>query len=265
MPALAIFFLTAAAQAAPELRDRFQITEVKGRPDVKVIRGAGKREEILRRGDNVFSGDLLEAGTEQLVEISSYDGSIWYLAPGTQIKADSLEPGAKSPAYRTFRLLRGALHGKVPKRNSLKQGLEPPRIKILLKAAALGVQGAEFVVTGGDKISTVDVLEGKVWWGRDENLPSSSSKEVTAGFHAELGADGRIRIIETKGDRAKLLRDYGLSIEDGTSTIYGSARHCAALGLGWRGGAGSIEGECFKFSEREKNGHAGSAQPGKEK
>jgi hypothetical protein len=251
MPALALLLLAALApapgHAGPALSDRIQITEVVGPRDVKVMRAASGREEFLHVGENLFAGDALEVAPRQVVGLLAYDGSRWKLAPGTRFKAEARKSDPATQSYWLLRLERGAMWGQVPKDEARKGGF---RLKVRTRQAALGIRGTEYFLEGGESRSEVDVLEGTAWWGRSDAFAPGSYKEVSAGRHAELGASGPISITETKGDRAELMKAYGITADDPSpKKTLGTAQQCLALGKGWKSGDGSAVGECIDKTE----------------
>jgi hypothetical protein len=243
-------FGDANAAAAADLSDRIAITQVIGPPDVKVIHAAGQREENLHRGDNLFVGDEVRVAPKQLVHLTSHDDAEYKLAPGSSFKIESRKPDKQTLSFWTFQILEGAMFGSVIHQGD-KDGY---RLKVKTPTAALGVRGTRFLVLveKDKKLSSTDVLEGKVWWGTDLAFPAGSYREISAHHHGEVGADGRVSLSDSKGEEAKLLRDYGFVLgEEGKATQHGSAQECATRGLGWRSGDGSNGGECFK-EELEK-------------
>jgi hypothetical protein len=68
---------------------------------------------------------------------------------------------------------------------------------------------------------------------------------VNAGSHGEISADGKVNVSETKGNPAKLLKDYGIELSDeAKKATTGTAAECLARGKGWRSANGSSAGEC---------------------
>jgi hypothetical protein len=233
---------SAFAFAGPELSDRLQITDVVGPSEVKVVHQAGHREEMLRRGANLFVGDEVDVAPKQIIGLTARDDAQYKLAPGTHFLVEARKPDKQTQSYWSFQLLRGAMWGQVAKKN--QDGF---RLKVRTKSAALGIRGTEYLVSGDETNSAVDVLEGTVWWGKDAAFAAGTYREVSAGRRGELGPDGRIVVTDSKGDKAKLVRDYGLAIDASAEKgTHGTAQQCAALGLGWRTGDGSNGGECFR-------------------
>lgn len=231
------------ALAAPDTSDRLEINDVVGPPTVKVIRaGRAAKEENVRKGEILFVGDQVEVAPRQIVGLAAYDRSLWKLAPGTRFKVEARKPDRQNFSYWSFRVITGAMWGKVTKIENGKDGF---RLKVHTPSAAMGVRGTEYLMNG----SGVDVLEGKVWWGKSAGFEPGSYREVTAGQHAEISAGGEIRVTPSQGDKGKLVKDYGLVVEDDQAqpTAPHSAQQCAELGLGWRSGAHG--GECFRNAD----------------
>jgi hypothetical protein len=231
--------LAAMALAAPVMSDRIQVSEVIGPTDVHVRRK--KADEIIHAGEDLVPGDEVTVGDRQVVSLTAFDGSKWKLAPNTRFTAESRRPDKMNQAYWQFQITKGAMWGKVSKNLEDKEGF---RLKVRTKSAALGIRGTEYLVKGDNKRSSVDVLEGTVWWGTDPNFASGSYKVIAAGSHGDVGADGRVNISETKGSPAKLKKDYGIELSDEAIKASGTAAECLARGKGWRSDNGSSLGEC---------------------
>jgi|GEM_PF-6264153 len=246
MPLLAtLVFFFSVAQALPELSDRIRVEKVHGPKDVQVIRAAGGKEENVNAGDMLFVGDTVITVPGQIVQLSAFDKSSWAIAPGTRLKLESRKPDAKSLFYWTFNLVKGAMWGEVPKAENAKDGF---RLKVKTKHAAMGIRGTEYLLGGDEKLSTLDVLDGTVWWGKSADFAEGSYKEVKAGQHAEMGPDGNVTVHSSSGDKEALAKHYGVvpGQVSGTPAPKQSTREeCTAQGLGWKSANGSNKGECF--------------------
>jgi hypothetical protein len=230
----------ALAVANPTMSDRIQVTEVLGPIDVHVKRN--KTDEIVHVGDDLLTGDEVTVAARQVVSLAAFDGSKWKLAPNTRFIAEARKPDKLNQAYWQFQISNGAMWGKVPKNSEEKEGF---RLKVRTKSAALGIRGTEYLIDGDDKRSGVDVLEGSVWWGTDPYFAPGTYKVVNAGSHGEISADGKVNVSETKGNPAKLLKDYGIELSDeAKKATTGTAAECLARGKGWRSANGSSAGEC---------------------
>ena len=240
---IASLVLTALALAGPDTSDRIQVTKVLGPPEVHLKRKiSGKlSDEIVHVGDDLLAGDEVTVADRQVVTLAAFDGSQWKLAPNTRFTAEARKPDKVNLAYWSFEISKGAMWGKVTKNPVEKDGF---RLKVRTKTAALGIRGTEYLIDGDEKRSGVDVLEGSVWWGTDPNFAPGTYKVIAAGSHGEVGPGGRILITETKGDAAKLVKDYGIELSDDAKKSTGTAAECLARGKGWRSENGSSLGEC---------------------
>ncbi len=249
MSLLAVLFtslllLPLTSLAAPEISNRILLEKVHGPKDVSVIRAAGNKSETLGVGDALFEGDTIITAVGQIVELSAYDHSTWKIAPKTRLKLESRKPEKKTLFYWTFQLVAGSMWGEVPK---VQGGGDSFRLKVKTKTAALGIRGTEYLLGGDEKLSTLDVLEGTVWWGKNAEFAEGTYKEVHAGEHAEMGLDGKIQVNKSTGDKSALAKQYGLVPEDNKTTSKPSATRdeCMQKGKGWRSINGSSLGECF--------------------
>lgn len=242
----------ASAWAGPDFSDRLQLEKVYGPKEVKVVRAVGARETYLGQGDAVFVGDEIQTAAGQIVELSAWDKSAWKVAPLSRLKLESRKPDKKSLFYWTMDLVRGSMWGKVTKEGAEKDAF---RLKVKTKFASMGVRGTEYLVGGDDKLSTLDVLEGAVWWGKDPAFPAGSYKEVRAGQHAEMGPDGKVTVHSSEGDVPALARRYGVVPgEDGAPSAKeppATKEQCKARGRGWKATDGSNLGECSDEGDKE--------------
>jgi hypothetical protein len=247
---LLVVFYCVPAVAAPELSDRIRVEKVHGPQDLRVIRAAGNKEEIVGTGDMLYVGDQVITAPGQVVMLSAFDKSSWAVAPGSRLKLESRKPDAKSLFFWTFNLSSGAMWGEVPKAENAKEGF---RLKVKTKFAAMGIRGTEYLLGGDEKLSTLEVLEGTVWWGKSADFAEGSYKEVKAGQHAEMGSDGKITVHSSSGDKAELAKRYGV-VPGAASGAPEAKKHstleeCTAKGKGWKSGDGSRLGECFEKGE----------------
>lgn len=240
-----LFVSLCLAQAAPELSDRIRVEKVHGPKEVQVIRSVGNKEESATAGDMLFIGDTVITAPGQIVQLSAFDKSSWAVAPNSRLKLESRKPDSKSLFYWTFNLVKGAMWGEVPKAETAKDGF---RLKVKTKYAAMGIRGTEYLLGGDESLSTLEVLEGTVWWGKSADFAEGSYKEVKAGQHAEMGPDGKVTVHSSSGDKAALAKLYGVvpGQNGGSPAAKQSTREeCSAQGLGWKSGNGSNKGECF--------------------
>ncbi|HEY8278711.1 MAG TPA: FecR family protein [Bdellovibrionota bacterium] len=246
------FFLVSGflpAAAAPETSDRLRISEVNGPKEVKVVRAVGAREEYAGAGTLLFVGDEIITASGQIVGVESYDGSKWKIAPNTKLKLEARKPEKESYSFWVLNVFAGALWGEVPKSTDGKNGM---RLKIHTKNAAMGIRGTEYLLEGDDKHSAIDVLEGTVWWGKSIDFAPGTYREVSAGEHAEMTADGKISVSKSEGDKGALAVRYGVAVPGPISE--GDAKpvpkksqstgDCWAKGKGWKDPDGSKLGDC---------------------
>jgi len=240
---LFLLFLPCAF-AAPELSDRIRVEKVHGPKELKVIRGAGMKEEAASAGDMLFVGDTVITAVGQIVELSAFDQSRWAVAPGSRLKLESRKPDAKSLFYWTFNLISGAMWGEVPKESAPKDSF---RLKVKTKFASMGIRGTEYLLGGDEKLSTLEVLEGTVWWGKSLDFAPGSYREVKAGQHAEMGPDGKITVHSSRGDKTALAKRYGVvpGHEEAEVRPQATMEECLVKGKGWKSGSGSRIGECI--------------------
>lgn len=245
---LFLIFATASAFAAPEASDRIQITKVSGPQEVKVIRGAGAKEEILGEGGNLFMGDEVQTAKQQIVALSAFDGTQWKIAPNTRLKLEARKPQKSNFFFWVLQIAQGSMWGEVPKSGDpLKEG--EFRLKVHTKTAALGIRGTEYLTESDGNRSSLDVLEGMVLFGPSLDFGPGSYQEVKAGQHAEIGPDGKITVEPSKGDAAALVARYRLAANaSGDSSVVvsntGSPEECRIRGKGWKSSNGSKLGTC---------------------
>jgi ferric-dicitrate binding protein FerR (iron transport regulator) len=242
----AAIFVAASAQAGPETSDRLRISEVKGPQDVAVVRAVGRRKESVQAGDDLQVGDEVDTVKGQVVTLDAYDGSKWKVGSEAQFRVESRKPEKQNYFYWTFSLIRGAMWGKVEKASEGESGF---RLKTRTKTAAMGVRGTEYLVGSDADHSEIDVLEGKVWWGPSIGFEDGSYKEIPAGEHAELWANGKMETRKSDGDAGALQRHYGLLPSlAGEHPLgvkkTGSPDDCRAFGKGWCSHDGARPGEC---------------------
>lgn len=243
------------AWAGPDFSDRLQLEKVYGPKEVKVVRAAGARETYVGQGDAVFVGDEIHTAAGQIVELSAWDKSAWKIAPLSRLRLESRKPDKKSLFYWTMDLVRGNMWGKVTKEGSSDK--DAFRLKVKTRFATMGVRGTEYLVGGDEKLSTLDVLEGAVWWGKDPAFAAGTYKEVRAGQHAEMGADGKVTLHSSEGDVPALAKRYGVvpgengadapSVKEPPAT----KELCKAKGRGWKATDGSNLGECSDEGDKE--------------
>ncbi len=247
LPYLFFFSWAINGNSAPSSSDRVEILEVSGPRELKVIRGAGAREQLLKEGEMLFVGDELFTAKDQIASLIAYDGTKWKIAPSTRLKLEARKPEKQNFFYWVLQITSGSMWGKVPKG---ADGKDAFRLKVHTKSAALGIRGTEYLIRGGDELSNVDVLEGTVWWGTSLGFDVGTYKTVTAGQHAEVGADRKITVGASIPDKTALLVTYGLlpsagiegETENGKKS--GSSEECLARGKGWKSNDGSKAGEC---------------------
>lgn len=240
---LALFLFAGLSAAAESPNDLIKITEVSGPRQVKVIRVAGAREQFLEPGETVAVGDELVTVKAQVVTLLAFDGSQWKVAPESRLKIEAHKPEQQSLFFWTFRILKGAMWGQVPKKEEAANAF---RLKVATPNAALGIRGTEYLMDGDDKRSGIDVLEGVVWWGKSLGFKPGTYREVKAGEHGEIGPDGKILVYKSKGDKAALAVSYRLAAAPGTEEKKKvvTPAECAASGKGWRSEDGSKTGVC---------------------
>lgn len=242
-----VVFASLSAIAAPDQSDRILLEKVHGFKELKVIRASGAKEEVAKEGDMFFVGDVLITGKGQIAQLSAFDKSSWLLAPESRLKLDSRKPDKKSLAYWTFDLSQGSMWGEVARPEPGKEpGKEGFRLKTRTKFASLGIRGTEYLLGGDDKLSTLDVLKGTVWWGRSAEFAEGTYREVKAGEHAELGPEGEVSVRASAGDKSALARLYGVALPESAAPAEKarSKLDCFARGKGWRSPDGSSWGEC---------------------
>lgn len=255
LSAILLLAATAASFAGrPELSDRLQLERVHGPKEVKVIRAAGARETFLTQGDALFVGDEIRTTAGQVVEISAWDKSAWKVAPLSSLKLESRKPDQNSGSYWVMDLVKGGMWGKVAKENSGQK--EGYKLKVKTKHATMGVRGTEYLVGGDQKLSTLDVLEGTVWWGKDPAFAAGTYREVKAGQHAEMGPDGKVNLHSSEGDVPTLAKRYGVVPEEEGGGAAArpapvSKQVCTEKGKGWKSIDGSNLGECIDEGEKE--------------
>ncbi len=240
-----------SARAAPDFSDRLQLEKIHGPKEVKVIRAAGAREQFLSQGDSVFVGDEIQSAAGQIVELSAWDKSAWKIAPLSRLKIESRKPDRKSLFYWTMNLLQGGMWGKVTKDAKEKDGF---RLKVKTRYSSMGIRGTEYLVSGNESLSSLDVIEGVVWWGKNVEFPPGSYKEVRAGQHAEMGPEGKVVLHGSKGDLAALAKAYGVVPgEDGIGPqeIHFTKEQCRDQGKGWKATDGSNMGECTSEGDKQ--------------
>ncbi len=246
---LALFF--ASSLSAADLNDRIRIEKVHGNlKSFKVQRTAGGKEEQVSVGDVLYVGETVNTEPGQVVELSAFDGSAWAVAPGTKLKLESRKADAKSLYHWTFNLVRGSMWGEVPKKEGAPK--DNFRLKTKAKFASMGIRGTEYLMGGTDKLTTVDVLEGTVWFGKNPEFPAGSYKEVRAGQHAEMGSDGKITVHSSNGDKGVLAKKYGVvpGYVESEQPEEGTLEECKAKGKGWRSTEGGKKnGICFEKGE----------------
>ncbi len=243
----AFLFVTFGSFAAPELSDRILVEKLHGLKELKVIRAAGGREEAAKEGDALFVGDSIVTAKGQIAQLSAFDKSSWAIAPESRLKLESRKPDQRSLFFWTFDLVKGSMWGEVAKP---EPGKDPEkvgfRLKTKTKFASMGVRGTEYLLGGDEKLSTLDVLEGSVWWGRSADFAEGTFREVKAGEHAEMGPKGEATVRASAGDKAVLARLYG--VVPGENAVPAekarSMLDCIARGKGWVSGNGSSHGEC---------------------
>jgi hypothetical protein len=243
-----LIFASCAAVAAPALSDRVEIQELTGPKELRVIRGAGAREQSLAVGEILFVGDEVITAKGQIATLGAYDGLKWKVAPETRLKLEARKPEKQSFFYWVVRIASGSVWGQVPKSKDDKDSF---RLKVVTKSAALGIRGTEYLLDGDEQRSRIDVLEGTVWWGPSPDFPPGSFRKISAGQHAELGADGKFSQGKSDPDKGALLASYrlgepgaGAGKGDEGERRAGSPDECRALGKGWKSSNGSKEGEC---------------------
>jgi hypothetical protein len=239
------------AWAGPDFSDRLQLEKVYGPKAVKVVRAVGNKETSLYQGDAVFVGDEIHTAAGQIVELSAWDKSAWKVAPNSRLKLESRKPDKKTLFYWTMNLVKGGMWGKVEKEAADKNGF---RLKVKTKYASMGIRGTEYLLSGDDKLSSLDVLEGVVWWGGSAEFEPGSYKEVKAGQHAEMGPDGKVNIHSSQGDVPTLAKRYGVVPADAQESAGGlhSIDSCKAQGKGWKAVSGSSSlGECTNEGDNE--------------
>ncbi len=237
--------LSLSAMAAPEISNRIQLEKVHGPREVSVIRAVGNKAETVGAGSVLFVGDTVVTSAGQIVELSAYDGSAWKIAPRTRLKLEARTPDKKSLSYWTFQLVTGSMWGQVPKDPSAGDSF---RLKVKTKSAAMGIRGTEYLLGGDEKLSTLDVLEGTVWWGKSAEFAEGTYKEVHAGEHAEMGTGGEIQVRSSASDKSTLAKHYGLGPSQAETDPKASAtrEECFSKGMGWRSRDGLPLGECYR-------------------
>lgn len=238
------------AWAGPDFSDRLQLEKVYGPKEVKVVRAVGKKEATLSQGDAVFVGDEIHTAAGQIVELSAWDKSAWKVAPNSRLKLESRKPDKKTLFYWTMNLVKGGMWGKVEKEAADKNGF---RLKVKTKFASMGIRGTEYLVSGDEKLSSLDVLEGVVWWGKSAEFEPGSYKEVKAGQHAEMGPDGKVTLHSSQGDVPTLAKRYGVVPGETQEPAREpqSIDSCKAQGKGWKAVSGSALGECTNEGDNE--------------
>ncbi len=240
-----LYPLPSPALAAPEISNRITVEKVHGPREVAVTRAVGNKTESVGTGAELFEGDTVSTAGGQIVELAAYDGSAWKIAPDSRLKLESRKPDKKTIFYWTMQLAAGSMWGAVPKGPGDGDSF---RLKVKSKTSAMGIRGTEYLYGGDEKLSTLDVLEGTVWFGKDAAFAEGTYKEVHAGQHAEMGADGKIQVQPSMGDKAALAKRYGVlpsAGADAAPAASATREQCLQKGKGWKSKDGSSLGECY--------------------
>ena len=241
-----------AADIRPSSSDKVLILKIKGAETVPVMKSFPKVkgvEEKLYSGDELVVGDEIRVPANVVVQLRQWDGSNYFLSPGSQFKIDARLPDKQNFASWTFSLARGAVRGQVES----DPGKETMKVRIKTPIAAMGVRGTDFLVTyAPDNPMRVYMRKGEVALGRSEKFEPGTFIPVKEKMVAEAMPDVKQRIApaqEVANAFNEAMKNSGIpeamdDIPEGK--LPQSITQCLHKSMGWREvqGMGPL-GECF--------------------
>ncbi|MBI2969258.1 MAG: FecR domain-containing protein, partial [Gammaproteobacteria bacterium] len=137
---------------------------------------------VLKRGDDVFSGDRLTTDQQARVQISFVDGAYISLRPNSEYEIELYQYAGRPDGTEraSYRLLRGgvrALTGLIGKDN-------PEAYKVNTPVATIGIRGTGHntrLCQGGDCPGAADGLYHNTWEGTTYVVNDVSSVDVPTG------------------------------------------------------------------------------------
>lgn len=138
-------------------------------------------ERVLKPGDAVLEGQMLETGPDAVVTVELPDGSRLRIAPASAVRLERLR------RYHDEQVIDALIRLE---RGRVEAVAQPGRTRpFLIRSphATAAVRGTEFRIGALDRIATTEVLTGAVAWSG-----TGPGAAVSAGFGSTADAQGRV-------------------------------------------------------------------------
>lgn len=178
--------LVSFAQAAqPSAGNKILVREIIGGETIELIKVNGSKD-LVRAGQELRVGNKISTGNRIVAKLVLFDGSVFTLGQNSTFVIESRKADKSIGAQWNFKLLKGAIHGIVTKRqerklaNNKKRGI---KIKLRTPSAAMGIRGTNFIFSfvPDSQRTEIHTTQGEVEFSKSINMEPEKTVIVRGG------------------------------------------------------------------------------------